>query len=838
MQNQLFHEPSTDPVFVCKTCEHVVRPREVLRHLQSANHRLPMRIARQIAHIVQTSDRAHECDEWQPPTVVDQPIPNLPVFSDGILCEKGPFCQFIARTVKTMRQHWRDHHGWVAPTNHGGGRRLPTSEVISAAEQQIQQFTRIVRCQRAFPGRTGSHYIRVRTLGAEAITEADSMPATEVGDRLIDQIEQAFTEESELPQLIEAGERDDANPWLRRTQWAVYLRGINPQHLIDCVQAPDADSSDPTEMAASAIWDAMAAVARISQLVCTKTSHTIRTEAARTERDRLPHQPLQAYMDANNIERHTIPWQQILMFFTRTQAEHEWASPYYQFTKRQRAAWNSLWRLAQRSASASSGTASSGTASSASASSGRASSCESSKHSDESDSEDQPTRRIASELPNRPRNSSESQFKLTPIASACLDFCIELLNHRTKVEDYESALICAMAVLGRGEAGWRTAESYPPILSKVIKIARFMVVHKALKLDPIAVKMLDQLTEHQMAGEWETESPLDSPDFTFLTPPTSDDEFYNFETEPVQPANFETSPVQPPTATQSSQFIQFTQVQRKTPRSFREWVAEMVSEFMVRGTNSPIQWLLDLRTYGLKIHYNSTTTGHVGWMNQDQLLYQQYNFTMGDFRGFIHGLISSTRQILQNELLFCENASVPAIPWQAIYDDPTETAHGWNFLKDTRTAWPVAGEEWLIRRVRQDSLVRQRFIESSAGRLRMSAIDVYLQRVAYFREKLAIAIHISGGQPARAPELLSIRHCNTDSGGHRNVFIEDGLVAFVSQYHKGFYATNDTKVIHRYLPREVGELVVWYLWLVLPFTERLDAYVAKVRRSDGIEIER
>ena len=115
------------------------------------------------------------------------------------------------------------------------------------------------------------------------------MPATEVGDRLIDQIEQAFTEESELPQLIEAGERDDANPWLRRTQWAVYLRGINPDDLLGCVEAPDAESSDTTEIAACAIWDSMAAVARISQLVCTKTSHTIRTEAVRTERDRLPH---------------------------------------------------------------------------------------------------------------------------------------------------------------------------------------------------------------------------------------------------------------------------------------------------------------------------------------------------------------------------------------------------------------------------------------------------------------------------------------------------------------------------------------------------------------------
>jgi hypothetical protein len=43
-------------------------------------------------------------------------------------------------------------------------------------------------------------------------------------DRLIDEIELAFTEESELPHVIEASERDDANPWLRRTQWAVYLR--------------------------------------------------------------------------------------------------------------------------------------------------------------------------------------------------------------------------------------------------------------------------------------------------------------------------------------------------------------------------------------------------------------------------------------------------------------------------------------------------------------------------------------------------------------------------------------------------------------------------------------
>lgn len=34
------------------------------------------------------------------------------------------------------------------------------------------------------------------------------------------------------------------------------------------------------------------------------------------------------------------------------------------------------------------------------------------------------------------------------------------------------------------------------------------------------------------------------------------------------------------------------------------------------------------------------------------------------------------------------------------------------------------------------------------------------------------------------------------------------MVSLVSAYHKGFYASNDVKVINRYLPREVGELLV------------------------------
>jgi hypothetical protein len=46
------------------------------------------------------------------------------------------------------------------------------------------------------------------------------------------------------------------------------------------------------------------------------------------------------------------PWQQVLMFFARTQREHTWKSPQYRFTRQQREAWAALVREATRTAAA------------------------------------------------------------------------------------------------------------------------------------------------------------------------------------------------------------------------------------------------------------------------------------------------------------------------------------------------------------------------------------------------------------------------------------------------------------------------------------------------------
>jgi ferritin len=76
--------------------------------------------------------------------------------------------------------------------------------------------------------------------------------------------------------------------------------------LLASIKTPAEDAQGP-EGAMRAIWEAMDGVARISQRITKQTGHLIRVEAARTEKDQSPYQPLQAYMDEEQIQRHVEP---------------------------------------------------------------------------------------------------------------------------------------------------------------------------------------------------------------------------------------------------------------------------------------------------------------------------------------------------------------------------------------------------------------------------------------------------------------------------------------------------------------------------------------------------
>jgi RecQ family ATP-dependent DNA helicase len=573
--------------------------------------------------------------------------------------------------------------------------------------------------------------------------------------------------EKRAQNTIQDGERDEVNPWLERTQWLPYLVGMERSELMACiaepVTEPDPRQEQQAEPVEAAIWVAMGELARFSQAsVIHRIGVFVRLEAIRTEKHQTRFQPLQPYMDEKSIVEHVRPWQQILMFFARTQREHAWKSPKYRFTRRQREAWEALAEEAKRIAEGE----------------------EEGEEEEEMEVEEVEDEIMADDVneaidemeteEDRAAEGISEPETLSSIQKACLEFCIALLSQSITRKEYDSPLVCALAVLGVKEDGWKGAEQYPPILSAVIKVARFMVVQQALELS----------------------GPLDEDEFDSDSAYESDDSS------------------NPP---------------RRQRKGCLQFVQEMMDRFMVRGSHGPMQWMLDLRTYGLKIHYNTTSRGHVEWVGRDELLYKDLQFSMAQFRGMIHGLTTESRRLMMDELLFGNSRAaepIPSVPWDSLRDNPTDERPGWNFLKDHRTRMPADGERWLFQRVGQDAAIRDRFVKRGArSGVNTHEVERYMDRVVAFREKLIVLMHIAGGQPARGPEIMSIRHSNTVKGGHRNIFIEDGMVVFVTRYHKGYSVSGDVKIIHRYLPREVGELLVYYMWLVLPFQHRLEAMV-------------
>ena len=96
-----YHQPEYRLV-ICRECRHAVWPDQVEGHLQGKHHRM----GRKQAELVSS-----EVGGWyglimfpselEVPAQVQQPITELPLFKDGLLCQKDPGnCRYICRDTK------------------------------------------------------------------------------------------------------------------------------------------------------------------------------------------------------------------------------------------------------------------------------------------------------------------------------------------------------------------------------------------------------------------------------------------------------------------------------------------------------------------------------------------------------------------------------------------------------------------------------------------------------------------------------------------------------------------------------------------------------------------
>jgi hypothetical protein len=372
-----------------------------------------------------------------------------------------------------------------------------------------------------------------------------------------------------------------------------------------------------------------------------------------------------------------------------------------------------------------------------------------------------------------PPDSTPSHPAYQQLDQACLTLSIALLDHTLKGDLYESTLVGFLAVLGvdAEKKTFRDPYYYTTYLSGLVKIAQMLVAEQAV----------------QMADQGHVTHPADA-------------------------------------------------------------LEEMRERFLMFGVRAPFGWIARLRAYGKRIQNTTTSLGYISWSDDEQTLsYRDLQFSMDGFQQFIRTEVTLAQaELEQLFLLHPEDRRedvVPQLVLHSLQDDPTNYRRGWSFLQDRRnrealtTTTPRGerdlggGERWLLNRVLSHAWLREEFVEArmvgpdQKVLWHKEVVEEYLQQGEKFLQRLLLLVHLTSGQPARATELLSLRHSNTVYGRHRNIFIEHGLVSTVTTYHKGYSVSNSTKIIHRYLPKVVSELVVYYLWLILPFRQSLEQLV-------------
>jgi superfamily II DNA helicase RecQ len=790
--NSLFELLPEHRIGVCKAHHQGMTLSQLPSHLHSSHQNLTVATRKAIVLAAAAFPQwAKSPDEVVYPPLQSNLVAHLPVYKNGLKCtaeaqERG-LCRYIVRTLRDMQEHAREKHRWANPRKRG--RPYQANQAAGC-----QLWAQGVWCQKFQPTGPLARLFEVR----QPHDKGKQSAAEEEGE-LQRAIEMAFTQSTMAIELARQEAHAQIEPddnrylwhdWLRRTQWARHLARLDRPWLLQQVQRP-AESEEALAKVCWAvemvIWKAQRASSP-DVVGLPATTFIERREAGAPSNEK----PFNALQTGKTMMKYSGYWVSIVCYLWRThelpdaeavaedadcgiEAESKLTTrhvsgrkPRYCLSAGQIRA---LWLIEETLLAAQRDKVNNLNDDSSS------SEYDASHDKDDGESE---------------RNEGREE----ELERHVLTLLIALLDHQLGDHYYKSALVSATAVLGVDRnCGWKPPHSYTTLLSGIVTVAKMLVLYSAVQTRK------QEVAELERTGGWPRE-----------------------DAEAI--------------ATKHVELVQ-----------------QSVKGFMTLtdygGKPTPMDWVLRLRAYGKGANKGTNSAGHVLWVG-DEILYGYVRYSMSQLRSMIHGLVEATRMEVRRELLLLEvddagdavegATPLPTVDWNTMVDNPAELRSGWNFLQDTRNTFSgVDGAGWLAKRVANEKKLRSVFVDADASRLSAAAedgvawvkkrVEQYEKAMRLFREHLLVAMHMTGGQPARGTELVTTTYLNQPNGQSRGIFVEDGLMVYVTLYHKGIGQTRQAKVVHRYLPQEVGELLFYYLWMVLPFWQRLE------RASRGIQSE-
>lgn len=524
---------------------------------------------------------------------------------------------------------------------------------------------------------------------------------------------------------VPQGDAIQTNPWLAYTRFLEVLPATWDEGL-QYMQTPTA-LQDP---ALYHLYSTVKSMVRTWQNSTAKTSRYARIRVMQEDVHDIPLHPLETYQ-ALSLQ-HALPLQKIFVFFYRVYVQKLEAPTQLQLSLPQQDAWNQVVHYL-----------------------------------------DQDTYPLEV-------NVFHDRTHLEPLEQLCHTFFLSLIEQTSIEDDFELALVVAIAFMTISPQAKRFREGYN------------------FATDITALKKMIRLASIQKFRE-QFASDLKASQATSMDSAVSHEEAMLLFQEQPQAHKDQKLPLQ--------------DLQEAAHRSLADMFKTWVCNYLTTEYPTPMNWLINTARYLSRFRYGENLDAFVYWSG-DTVTVRGTRTTLSKFTSMVHNEYERASALLCKLAFVAQRSTLPDIPWDNLIEDPNTKALGFSVFSPDNPLLAKQSKfvsEQLLSACKQGLPVLLQDLQSSRQVLE------YCEKVQEFLQCLAGLFHYSSGQPARGTELLSIHHENPGNGMLRNIFLYQGLVAVVPQYHKGYNRDKSLKVVYRFLPRSIGSLFVWYLWLVRPF---------------------
>jgi hypothetical protein len=192
--------------------------------------------------------------------------------------------------------------------------------------------------------------------------------------------------------------------------------------------------------------------------------------------------------------------------------------------------------------------------------------------------------------------------------------------------------------------------------------------------------------------------------------------------------------------------------------------------------------MISLLAYGKHIALNYGNAAGVFWEDEAQALnLYGARIPVEKFKAMVGKAINDAEDLFWQRLIWtADPADRLALDLNELTDDITFRRRDSYFVDNKRndlaSKWEDVTIDWLLMSRNGRKMYRD-------GKWHTRLAREYLRKVDKFRKLLLFCVHVTGGQPARGSEILSLRFKN-GCVRDRNIFLLDGYVMSVTFYNK------------------------------------------------------